>query len=203
MRFGKTKISKKDFYGAKRTVKIWDVNVDNIVISKLCETKKNSNYFIGHLDEVIRPLVLILPKMTGYIETSKGKSGVKNKNNKLMSLLIDDYKLLEKYKNIWIKIEDLQNIELDALPVYDGRYIKTKIRTCSDTVYTKLHSINVPEYGAECKSFTIICIDLLLVYDNGYYLQVYLDNYASEIIDKQMVNYLDENLLETDHKWAL
>ena len=141
--------------------------------------------------------------MTGYIETFKDKSGVKNKNNKFLSLPMDDYKLLEKYKNIWTKIEDLQNIELDALPVYDGRYIKTKIRTCCDNVYTNLHSINLPEYGAECKSFTIICIDSLLVYDNRYYLQVYLDNYASEIIDKQMVNYLDDNLLETDDKWAL
>ena len=43
------------------------VNVDNIVISKLVETKNNSHYWIGYLDEVTRPLVLILPKMSGYV----------------------------------------------------------------------------------------------------------------------------------------
>ena len=64
--------------------------------------------------------------MTGYIKTFKDKGGDKNKNNKLMSLLIDDGKLLKKYKTIWTKIEDLQNIDLEALPAYDGRYIKTK-----------------------------------------------------------------------------
>ena len=55
------------------------------------------------------------------------KDGDKDKNNKLMSFRIDDEKLLEKYKAIWTKIEDLKNIELNALPVYDDRYIKTKI----------------------------------------------------------------------------
>ena len=66
---------------------------------------------IGYLDEVIRPLAFILLKMSQYIETFKDKGGYKNKNNKLMSFRIDD-KLLEKYKTIGIKIEDLKNIEL-------------------------------------------------------------------------------------------
>ena len=39
---------------------------------------------------------------------------------------INDEKLLEKYKTIWTKIEDLKNIELNALPVYDDKYIKKK-----------------------------------------------------------------------------
>ena len=39
----------------------------NIVISKLVKTKTNSKYFIGYLDKVIRPLVLIMPKMSGDI----------------------------------------------------------------------------------------------------------------------------------------
>ena len=52
-----------------------------------------------------------------------------------MSLDIDDNMLLEKYKVIWTKIEDLKDIELNALPVYDNRYTKTKIRKYGDTVY--------------------------------------------------------------------
>ena len=32
-----------------------------------------------------------------------------------MSFHLDDDKLLEKYKTIWIKIGDLQNIELNTL----------------------------------------------------------------------------------------
>ena len=101
MRFGNTKVAKENIYGTKREpIKIWDVNVDNIVISKLVETKNNFRYLIGYLDEVIRPLYLILPKMSGYVKTFKDKGGDKNKNNKLMSLRIDDDKLLEKCETI-------------------------------------------------------------------------------------------------------
>ena len=69
--------------------------------------------------------------MSGYVKTFKGKKG----NNKFMSFRIDDEKLLEKYKAIWTKIENLKNIKLNALPVYDDRHIKTKIRTFGDKVY--------------------------------------------------------------------
>ena len=64
---------------------------------------------IGYLDKVIRTLVLILIKMSGYISRLK----VKDKNNKLVSFRIDNKKLLEKYKTIWTKIEDSKNIELN------------------------------------------------------------------------------------------
>ena len=88
-----------------------------------------------------------------------------------MSFRINDEKLLEKYQAIQAKIEDLKNIKLNALPVYDVRYIKTKIRTFSDKIYTNVCGLNVPEDDMECESFTIISIDSLLVYNKKNYLQ--------------------------------
>ena len=85
LRFGETKVTKEKFDVAKKLIKIWDVNVDNIVISKLVKTKTNSKYLIGYLDKAIRPLVLIMPTMSGYVKTFKTKEGNKNKNNKSMS----------------------------------------------------------------------------------------------------------------------
>ena len=38
------------FHAAKRPIKIWDVNADDIVISKLVKTKTNSKYLSGYLD---------------------------------------------------------------------------------------------------------------------------------------------------------
>ena len=120
MKFGKTEIAKEKFYAAKKPIKIWDVNVDNIVISKLVETKTNSKYLIGYLEKDKRPLVLIMPKMNGYVKTFK----VEDKINKLMSFCKYYEKILEKYKAIWTKIEDLKNIKLNALPVFNDRYEK-------------------------------------------------------------------------------
>ena len=145
-----------------------------------------------------------MSKISGYVQTFKVKDGDKDKNNKLMSSYIDDEKLLEKYKTILTKIEDLKNIELNALPVYDDRYIKIKVKTYGNKVLTNFRGLNVPEYHIECESFyrmwtfTVISIDSILVYKNKYYLQVYLDNCAYRISNKQMTDYLDDNLFGTD-----
>ena len=79
------KIKKEEFYGVQETINIWNVDFSNIDISKLTETKNDSKYLIGYLDEVIRAIDLILPKISGYVKTFKEKDGEKdkNKNNNL------------------------------------------------------------------------------------------------------------------------
>ena len=78
---------------------ISDVNIDNLVIWKLIGIKTNSQYLTGYLHKVRRLLVL-----SGYVKKIK----VKDKNNKLMPFCINDVKLLEKYKTIWTKMDDLK-----------------------------------------------------------------------------------------------
>lgn len=58
-------------------------------------------YFIRYLDEVIKPLVLIVSKISGYFKIFEEKT------DELISLHIDDDHLFEKYKPIWTLIEDL------------------------------------------------------------------------------------------------
>ena len=79
LRFGETKVAKEKIDAAEKPVKIWDVNVDNIVISKLGKTKTNSKYLIGSLYKVIRPLVLIMPNMSVYFKKLKVKMEIKIK----------------------------------------------------------------------------------------------------------------------------
>ena len=67
VKFGEREIATENFYAAKRPIKIWDVNVDNIFISKFVKTKTNSKYLIGYLNKTIRPLVLKMPKMSEYV----------------------------------------------------------------------------------------------------------------------------------------
>ena len=47
LRFGDTKVGKENLYGVKKAIKILNVNVNNVVISKLVETKESSKYLIG------------------------------------------------------------------------------------------------------------------------------------------------------------
>ena len=80
----------------QKAINIWDVDVNNIVILNLIERNNNSKFFIGYLDEVIKPLLSVLPNMSGYVKAFKDKDG--NKTNKLMSFSIEDENLLGKYK---------------------------------------------------------------------------------------------------------
>ena len=56
----------------------------------------------------------------------------------------------------------------------------------------------MPEDDIEWESFSVISDHYLLVLENKYYLQVYLDNCNYKNINKQITDYLDDNLFETD-----
>ena len=60
---------------------------------------------IWYLNKVIGPLVLILPKISGYVMTFKVKDGDKDKNNKLMYSHTCDEKLLEINKLFGLRLK--------------------------------------------------------------------------------------------------
>ena len=105
-KFGKTEIAKIKFLCCRNPKKF-----------EMFMLKTNPKYLIGYLDKYVRPLVLMMPKRIGYVKTFK----FENKINKLLPFRIDDVKLLQKYKYICTKIEDLKNFKLKAFPVYDNR----------------------------------------------------------------------------------
>ena len=78
--------------------------------------------------------------------------------NCLLSFHIDHDELLEKYKAIWTKNEDLEKIEC----------FTSLITRYGDRVYNNFCGLIVPKYGVECKYFIIICIDYLLVNKSKY-----------------------------------
>ena len=74
----------------KKAIKIWDINVNNVVTSKLVLKKNNSKYLVGYLDKVLRSIVLILSIMRGYVKIFKVQDGDKDKNNRLISFCVID-----------------------------------------------------------------------------------------------------------------
>ena len=93
--FGDNKINKSDFYRNKKVVKIDDIDVNKILVSKEepYGTKNLFKYFIGYNDnDFIRPLCIKLLQMTGYVR--------KFEDNLTMSFKISDKQLLKKYNQI-------------------------------------------------------------------------------------------------------
>ena len=127
--------------------------------------------------------------MSGYVKIFKAE----DKINELILFHIDDEKLLEKYKAIWTKIEDLKNIQLNALTVYDDRYIKTKKEhTTIKFILTLYRVISSRRWYR----ITIFSIDSLLACESKSHLQVYLDSCTYKIKSKQMTDFPNEDLFE-------
>ena len=99
------------------------VNVNQILISdKVEHSDTGFKHFIGYKDDdIVRPLCIILPQMSGYIKYFD--NGGKN-----MSFMIEDDSLLVKYSEVWNKIKKTLNTKFDSMPVYDKKYIKAKVK---------------------------------------------------------------------------
>ena len=66
-------------------------------------------YFIGYNDnDIIRPLCLRLPQMTGYFK--------KFNKNATMSFRVNNKQLLENYNKIWEKIKKLIETNFESKP---------------------------------------------------------------------------------------
>ena len=97
------------------------VNIDQIVVSdKFGHNVNGSRYFIGYQEgEIIKPLCIVLPQMTGYIKYFE--YGCMN-----MSFLIENDELWEKYKQIWGLIKNKLDIEFHSSLVHEKKYLKLK-----------------------------------------------------------------------------
>ena len=121
LKFDNIRVNKKEFHKSKQPINLDLINVDQIVISdKFKYSDDGFKYFIGYKEgEIVKPLCIILPQMTGYIKYFE--NGGKN-----MSFVIKDDDVLDKYNEIWDKIKETLSIKFHSAPVYDEKYIKTK-----------------------------------------------------------------------------
>ena len=101
------------FYKNKKVFQIDDIDVNKILVSKKepYDTKNALKYFIGYNDnDVIRPLCLRLPEMTGYAK--------KFNENAIMSFRVNNKQLLKSHSKIWEKTEKLMRMDFESKPVY-------------------------------------------------------------------------------------
>ena len=62
-----------------------------------------------------------------------------------MSLLIKNDELEEKYNEIWDKVTNSMKNGFDSEPVYNEKYIKTKMKSYQWKINTNFHGHKVPK----------------------------------------------------------
>ena len=123
LKFNNIRLNMKEFHKSKEPIDLMSVIVDEIVLSdKFKHNSECFKYFIGYQEgEIVKPLCIILPQMSGYIKYFE--NGGKN-----MSFLIKDDEVWDKYDKIWDVIKDKLGIKFHSEPVYEYKYLKAKVR---------------------------------------------------------------------------
>ena len=183
------KINKKDFYNNKKQFNIEDIDINKILISKP-ETYKNNmrKYIIGYNDNTISPLQLFLPRMIAYLNIFKDGA-------RKMSFFTDNNEFLERYTAIWEKISDLVNKKFDSDPIYNNKYINTKIRSYNNDIKTNFRNIDnknnkLPEKNRPYKCLSLISLDSIIKIDKKYYPQTLLQECVYKLINKKVENII-------------
>ena len=187
--FGDKKINKKDFYNNKKQFNIEDIDINKMLLCKP-ETYENNmrKYIIGYNDNTISPLQLFLPKMTGYLNIFKGGA-------RKMSFFTDNNEFLERYTTIWEKISDLVNKKFDSDPIYNNKYINTKIRSYNNDIKTNFRNIDnennkLPENIKPYKCVSLISLDSIIKINKKYYPQTLLQECVYKLINKKVENII-------------
>ena len=116
LKFNNIRLNKKEFQKSKEPIDLMSVNVDQIVVSdKFKHSDEGFKYFIGYQEgEIVKPLCIILPQMSGYIKYFE--NGGKN-----MSFLIKDDEVWEKYEQIWDVIKNKLDIKFHSKSIYEQK----------------------------------------------------------------------------------
>ena len=140
LKFNNIILNEKNFHRSKEPTDLLSVDLDQIVVSyKFKHNDEGFKYFISYLKgEIVKPLCIILPQMSGYIKYFE--NGGKN-----MSFLIKDDEVWDKYDKIWDVIKDKLGIKFHSEPVYEYKYLKTKVREFNGVIKTDFLGNDMPK----------------------------------------------------------
>ena len=104
-------------------------------------------------------------------------------------------KFLERYTTIWGKISDLINKKLGSDPVYNNKYINTKIRSYNNDIKTNFYDIDnknnkLPEKNKPYKCISLISLDSIVKINKKYYPQTLLQECVYKLINRKLENII-------------
>ena len=160
LKFNNIILNKKEFHKSKQPIDLMSVSVDQIVVSdRFKHSGEDFKYIIGYPeDEIVKPLCIILPQMSGYIKYFE--NGGKNS-----SFLIKDDNVLNKYNKIWNVIKNKLNIKFNSMPVYDKTYIKVKVREFDGKIKTNFLGNEVPKENMHYTCIVCMTVDSVMKMD--------------------------------------
>ena len=118
-----------------------------------------------------------------------------DKNNKYLSLLVNDKEILKKYTEIWNKIKSLLKKDFNSEPVYNDKCIKPKVKIYNDRVNTNFQYNRISKDKEYCTCLSVILLHAIFVNsDEEYYPQIFLEECKYVIKNRKIINTINEDL---------
>ena len=102
--------------------------------------------------------------------------------------------MYEKHNQIWNKIKELVGVKFYSEPIYDGKYIKTKVKTFSEVINKMFSGDEIPKERVEYVSIACISVDSVLRVDKKNYPQVYLEQCKYKMKKKELKSFIDYDM---------
>ena len=109
-----------------------------------------------------------------------------------MYFLIEDDDLLEKCNTIWDKVSADIKREFYSKPVYNKKYLKTKIKSHGDDV-TDVYDKEISKVDSNYSCLAVISLDSALKKDKNYYPQVFLKE--CKYIKKKVARHITQDVV--------
>ena len=106
--------------------------------------------------------------MNGYIKYFE-------KSVKIISLLIKNSEVWEKYEEIWNVIKNKLNIKFHSQPIYENKCLKAKVREFDGNIKTNFLGNNIPKENTYYTCIACIALDSVLKMNKKHYPQVCLE----------------------------
>ena len=189
LKFDNIRVNKKEFHKSKQSINLDLVNVDQMVVSdKFKHSDDGFKYFIGYKEgEIVKPLCIILPQMSGYIKYLEN-------GGKDMSFMVKNDIVLDECNEIWDKIKERLYIKFHSSPVYDEIYIKAKVREFYGVIKTNVLGDEVPKENKQYTYIACITIDSVMRMEKKNYPQVCLEECKYRMKKTGMTNFIEAEL---------
>ena len=170
------------------------VDLNKIVVSSKWKINDTTyKYLCGYLNnDVIQPLCVILPQMSGYIKYFD--NGRKN-----MSFVTDEEEIYKKYNEIWEVVRKPLKLKFTVSPIRDDKHIIAKLKIFKKMNRTAFTNYIIPIEKNHYTCIPAIDIDSLLKNNNKRaYYQAYLEQCKYKLKKRKPANFIDSETIDYD-----
>ena len=194
IKFGDKEVNKKQCYSSKQAISLDSIDLSKIVVSNKWKINNTTcKYSCGYLNnDVIQPLCVISPQMNGCIKYF-------DNDGKIMSFVMDDEEIYEKYNEIWEVVRKLLKVKFTVNPIRDDKYIIAKLKIFNGTNRTTFTNNIIPIERNNYVRIATIDIDSVSKIENKRACpQAYLEQCKYKLKKRKIVNFIDDEIIDDE-----